>query len=91
MKAIEIEILGRKYYFKSDDPERLKETARHLESQLEELNERFNTVDQNKLFVLYSLMLLEKYIAEIDNNKKLSEELEQIKNLLNEVVIENEI
>ena len=91
MKAIEIEILGRKYYFKSDDPERPKETARHLESQLEELNERFNTVDQNKLFVLYSLMLLEKYVAEIDNNKKLNEELEQIKNLLNEVVIENEI
>jgi cell division protein ZapA (FtsZ GTPase activity inhibitor) len=65
MKSIEIELLGRKYFFRSDDPEKLQETAKHLESQLEELNSRFNTVDQNKLFVLYALMITEKMLNDL--------------------------
>ncbi len=91
MKAIEIEILGKKYYFKGDDPDGLKKTAQYLESQLEELNQRFNTVDQKKLFVLYSLIITEKYFAEKENNEKLSSELEQINNLLNNVKLESQI
>ncbi|MBC8415001.1 MAG: cell division protein ZapA [Candidatus Cloacimonetes bacterium] len=90
MKSIEIELLGRKYFFRSDNPEKLQETARYLESQLEELNSRFNTVDQNKLFVLYALMITEKYLSTIENNKELNKEFEQITNMLNNQVLENE-
>lgn len=90
MKSIEIELLGRKYFFRSDNPEKLQETARYLESQLEELNSRFNTVDQNKLFVLYALMITEKYLSTSENNKELNKEFEQITNMLNNQVLENE-
>jgi len=91
MKSIEIELLGKKYFFRSDNPEKLQETAKHLESQLEELNSRFNTVDQNKLFVLYALMITEKYFSAIENNEKLSKEFEQITSMLNNLVLENEV
>ena len=90
MKSIEIELLGRKYFFRSDNPEKLQETARYLESQLEELNSRFNTVDQNKLFVLYALMITEKYLSTSENNKELNKEFEQITNMLNNQILENE-
>ena len=82
MKPVEIQLLGKKYYFKSDDPEGLQETSKYLEQQLEELNERFNTVDQLKLFAMYSLMITEKFFTEKENNKKLNNELEQINKLL---------
>jgi len=91
MKSIEIELLGRKYFFKSDNPEKLQETAKYLESQLEELNSRFNTVDQKKLFVLYALTITEKYFSAIENNKQISKEFEQINSLLNDLVLENEV
>ena len=87
MKSIEIKILGRTYYFRSDEPEKLIETAEYVESQLEKLNERFNTVDQNKLLVLYALSMTEKYLSEIDDYKNLSEKLEQINNLLDNIEI----
>jgi len=87
MKSIEIKILGRTYYFRSDEPEKLIETAEYVESQLEKLNERFNTVDQNKLLVLYALSMTEKYLSEIDDYKNLSEKLDQINNLLDNIEI----
>ncbi len=87
MKSIEIKILGRTYYFRSDEPEKLIETAEYVEDQLEKLNERFNTVDQNKLLVLYALSMTEKYLSEIDDYKNLSEKLEQINNLLDNIEI----
>ncbi|MFC1898487.1 cell division protein ZapA [Candidatus Cloacimonadota bacterium] len=82
MKPVEIELLGKKYYFRSDDPEGLLKTAEYLEEQLEELNKRFNTVDQTKLFAMYSLMVTEKFFTEKENNKKLNNEIEQINMLL---------
>ena len=91
MKSIEIELLGRKYFFRSDNPEKLQETAKYLESQLEELNSRFNTVDQNKLFVLYALMITEKYLSTTENNKELNKEFEQITNMLNNQILEKEV
>lgn len=87
MKSIEIKILGRTYYFRSDEPEKLIETAEYVESQLEKLNERFNTVDQNKLLVLYALSMTEKYLSEIDDYKTLSEKFEQINDLLDKIEI----
>ncbi len=91
MKSIEIELLGRKYFFRSDNPEKLQETAKYLESQLEELNSRFYTVDQNKLFVLYALMITEKYLSTTENNKELNKEFEQITNMLNNQILEKEV
>ena len=87
MKSIEIKILGRTYYFRSDEPEKLKETAEYVENQLEKLNERFNTVDQNKLLVLYAISITEKYLSEINEHKDLSEKFEQINDLLDKIEI----
>jgi len=91
MKSIEVEILGKKYYFKTDNPVKLREHAEYLDSQLEELYEKFNTIDQNKLYVLYSLILTEKYLAEVGKNKILSQSSKKIDNLLDELTIESEI
>ena len=91
MKSIEVEILGKKYYFKTDNPVKLREHTEYLDSQLEELYEKFNTIDQNKLYVLYSLILTEKYLAEVEKNKILSQSSKKIDNLLDELTIESEI
>ncbi|MCF7858949.1 MAG: cell division protein ZapA [Candidatus Cloacimonetes bacterium] len=90
MKSIEIKILGRSYYFKSDEPEKLIEIAKYVEKQLENLNERFNTVDQNKLLVLYAISMTEKYLSEIDDYKSLSKQYQHINELLEKIEIDEE-
>jgi len=82
VKPVEIEILGKRYYLRTDEPEELQKLAKVLESQLEELNEKYKTAEQHKLFVLNSLQIL-KQLSEIsEKNRKLEEQLEQINSLL---------
>jgi len=85
MKTVEIEILGKIYYLKSNDPDNLLEKSKFLNEKLEELNEKFNTVDQNKLFVLYLLILLEEISDVHIQNEKLSNELKQVEDLLKNI------
>ena len=85
MKSVAFEILGKKYYFKSDTPDKLLKCANHIASEVEDLNKKFNTVNQSKLFVLYSLLLTEKYFDEIEKNKNLTKEIEQINELLKHI------
>jgi cell division protein ZapA (FtsZ GTPase activity inhibitor) len=85
MKTVEIEIFGKKYYIKTNEPEEVLEKTKIINEQLEKLNERFNTVDYNKLFVLYMLILFDKYDIEKQRNKKMSEELKQVEELLNKL------
>ncbi len=88
MRSIEVEILGKKYYLKSDNPDKLKDHVNYLVSQLEELNKKYNTIDQNKLFVLYSLTMTEMYFNEIEKNKRYENEKEQIDSLLNQITLD---
>jgi len=88
MQTVEVEILGKKYYFKSDNPEELLNRARILEKELEELNSRVNIVDQSKILVLYSLKILDQYLQEKDKNKHLSVEVEKINELMQNLDLE---
>lgn len=85
MKSVEVEILGKKYVFKSDDPERLQKCADYLKTEMDEFSKKYSTINQNKLFVLYSLMLTEKLFDEIDKNADLAKKIEQINSLLKHI------
>ncbi|MBT3169093.1 MAG: cell division protein ZapA [Candidatus Cloacimonetes bacterium] len=87
MNSVEIEILGKKYFFKTENPEKLKKTATYLKEQLEKMNEKYNTVDQHKLFVLYALRLTEQYFENENVNEKLTVELDNIAKLMVDVEI----
>ena len=87
MNSVEIEILGKKYFFKTENPEKLKKTATYLKEQLEKMNEEYNTVDQHKLFVLYALRLTEQYFENENVNEKLTVELDNIAKLMVDVEI----
>lgn len=81
-KPVEIEILGKKYFIRSDSKEKLDRYVEYLQNQLTELNDKFNTVDQLKLFLLYSLNITEKFFIEKDKCENLSKEIEKLKEIL---------
>ena len=85
MKTVEIEIFGKKYYIKSNEPDKVHQKANILNDNLQELNEKFNTVDYTKLFVLYMLILLDK-LDDIElKNKELCQKLKQVEDLLTDL------
>ncbi|MBN1327085.1 MAG: cell division protein ZapA [Candidatus Cloacimonetes bacterium] len=85
MQTVELVVLGKKYYLKSDNPEKLKEFARQLENSLEELNQRFNTVDQTKLYLLHTLQLMERCLELNKQNDELRCQFERIGDLFKDI------
>ncbi len=83
MESFEIELLGRKYYFKTDEPDKIKAYSDFIKEELNILAERYPSIDNQKLFVFFMLTLTERYFKEVDKNKHLSEEIKNIDSSLN--------
>lgn len=84
MESVELEVLGKKYYFRVDNPATFRKHAALVIRELESLEKKFNTVDQRKLFLLCTLMITEKYFNEVEKNKSLTQEIERINALIGE-------
>ena len=88
MKTVEVEILGSKYHFKTDNADELKRFATYMQEELEKLKKNVNTVDRTKLLVLYSLTLTEKFLTEKDSSFSLKEESEKLDHLFDDFEID---
>ena len=89
MQSIEIELLGRKYFFKTDNPDKIRKYAEFMKREWDALYEGNPAIDHTKLFAFYSLSLTERFFKEIEKNRILSEELKNIdsslKNLTSDI------
>ncbi len=88
MESFEIDLLGRKYFFKTDEPEKISEYAEYMKSELNLLSEKYPKVDVQKLFVFYMLTITEKYFIEKEKNKELSEQIKNIDSSLMDITSE---
>jgi len=89
-ESVEVVVLGRKYYFKGSDPDEIKRRADTLNSELQELNAQFNTVDQSKLFIYYAMLLAERIEDQSEQNRNLAKELERLNSLLSGISLDFE-
>ena len=89
-ESVEVIVLGRKYFFKGSEPEEIKKRAEVLNSELQELNAQFNTVDQSKLFIYYAMLLTERIEVQDAQNRNLTKELERLNTLLSGISLDFE-
>jgi cell division protein ZapA (FtsZ GTPase activity inhibitor) len=82
MSSIEVEIYGRKYKIKGEDPQKLLLIAEKLNSQLIELGEQHELLEFNKLLLLCSLQLQEQILDLNKTNQDLKDELERMNQMI---------
>jgi len=82
MSSIEVEIYGRKYKIKGEDPQKLLLIAEKLNSQLIELGEQHELLEFNKLLLLCSLQLQEQLLDLNKTNQDLKDELDRMNQMI---------
>ncbi len=82
LNSIEVEIYGRKYKLKGEDPQKLCHIAEKLNEQLLELSEQHELLEFNKLMLLCSLQLQEKVLDLGKANQELKDELERMNQMI---------
>lgn len=91
MKSVEVEIYGRKFKLRGDDPDKIIRIANSLNQQLEELNDKYDIIDQYKLLILNSLNISEQLIDLQDLNVSLKEEIDRLNKLISSFISDNDI
>lgn len=86
MQAVEVEIFGRRFRLRSDDPERTTKVAEALNEQIAELSKQYDNLDFTKLLLLICLQQQEQVLVLEDKNTELGSELERLNQMISKII-----
>ncbi|HNQ39816.1 MAG: cell division protein ZapA [Candidatus Cloacimonas sp.] len=87
MQSVEVEIFGRRFRLRSDDPERTKQIADEINNQIDTLSKHYDNLDFTKLLLLICLQQQDEVLTLGDENRALSSELERLNQMLSKLKI----
>lgn len=86
MQTVEVEIYGRKFRLRSDDPSRTLTIVDSLNHQLAELVAKYQDLDFTKLLLLISLQQQESINDLQGKNKVLSSDLDRLNQMISKII-----
>lgn len=86
MKSVEVEIFGRLFRLRSDNPTRTLKIAKDLSEQLTELYESYEHLDFARLLLLACFQREEKLQIAMEENQELKTELSRVNQMLESIV-----
>lgn len=86
MQAVEVEIFGRRFRLRSDDPERTLLVAEKINRQIGELSEQYDNLDFTKLLLLICLQQQEQILGLEDKTFELSSELDRLNTMISKII-----
>ncbi|HNQ43313.1 MAG TPA: cell division protein ZapA [Candidatus Cloacimonadota bacterium] len=86
MQSVEVEIFGRLFRLRSDNPTVTKQLAAEISAQLTELNELYENLDFSRLLLLNSLQQQETMSRLTEENHQLKAELERFNQMIEKII-----
>jgi len=86
MQSIEVDIFGRKFRLKTDDPTRLGRIIAEINTQLDELQQSFDTLDFTRLLLLLALHLQEKVDHLESQTREQGSDLENLNSMIGKII-----
>ncbi|MCK9185785.1 MAG: cell division protein ZapA [Candidatus Cloacimonetes bacterium] len=86
MQSVEVEIFGRRFRLRSDDPTRTKKIAADLSQQLHDIYEANDQLDFARLLLLVCFKQQEDYQLLLEDNDKIRAELERMNQMIEKIV-----
>jgi cell division protein ZapA (FtsZ GTPase activity inhibitor) len=88
MQSVEVEIFGRRFRLRSDNPDRTRRIADEINRQINELIENYDSLDFTKLLLLICLQQQEQVFVLHDKNIELSADLERLNQMISMIIPE---
>lgn len=86
MKPVEVEIFGRRFNLRSDNPTQTVELANAISRQIDELYEKYEHLDFSRLLLLAAFEREEKLRELIKQNEELRSELERVNQMIEKIM-----
>jgi len=79
MHSVEVEVFGKSYRLRGEDPQKIKKYAEFLDKELDALYKKFPTVDPNRIITLGAMIVTEKMFQLQAENAILKATIEKMK------------
>ncbi len=86
MQSVEVEIYGRKFKLRSDNPDATIEIVDELNRKLAQFRDQYDNLDFTKLLLLVSLQQQEDNRELLIKNKDLSSDLERMNQMISKII-----
>ena len=86
MQSVEVEIFGRKFRFRTDDPEQTQDIASTINKELNTLQELYENLDFTRLLLLLALRKQNEIISLRKQNQELEKNLERVNHMADKIV-----
>lgn len=86
MNSVEVEIFGRKFRLRSDNPQLTYEIVGSINEQIEDLKTKYEHLDFSKLLLLITLQQQETIHNLKQTNKGLSADLERLNHMISKII-----
>lgn len=86
MKPVEVEIFGRRYNLRSDNPTQTQKLANAISQQIEELYDKYEQLDFSRLLLLASFAREEKLQNLTKQNEELRAELDRVNLMIEKIM-----
>jgi cell division protein ZapA (FtsZ GTPase activity inhibitor) len=88
MQSVEVEIFGRRFRLRSDDPQRTRTIAEEINRQIIEISQNYEGLDFTKLLLLICLQQQEQVLILNEKNTGLSSDLERLNQMISMIIPE---
>ena len=86
MQSIEVDIFGRKFRLRTDDPDRLERIVAEINTQLDELKKTFDTLDFTRLLLMLALQQQEKVDVLEDQTRERGTDLDMLNSMIGKII-----
>lgn len=86
MQSVEVEIFGRRFRMRSDDPTRTQTIAADLSRQVSEIYSTNEELDFARLLLLVCFRQQEDLMAVLEDNDRIRTELERMNQMIEKIV-----
>lgn len=86
MQSVEVEIFGRRFRLRSDNPERTQQIVSEINRQIAELSDQFDNLDFTKLLLLICLQQQEQVLVLGEENTNLGSELDRLNQMISKIL-----
>ncbi len=86
MKSVEVEIFGRRFRLRSDDPEETAAVASAINHDLNELRDLYEDLDFTKLLLLLTLKKQDEIVSLTKRVQQLEVDLQKVNQMLERIV-----
>ncbi|PID28973.1 MAG: hypothetical protein CSB55_02585 [Candidatus Cloacimonadota bacterium] len=85
MHSVDVEIFGKMYRLKTDNPERILKCAEFLNNELNAIYKKFPTVDTGRIVALGAMIITEKMFLLQEENAKLKSASDKVNSAIDNV------